>query len=196
MPHANDDLLGWQAHYPSDTWRIQHRQGAVGDHKPIKRGWWSAREATPRFPNRLVRHRLLPVPDEASTSALMLSGGPQRVYARLEMVPKSPAETTIIAEETTLGESVRTITLADVHVLRKPIQPEPIRRRAGYGCYQRLGRMDRDHTSSRDQTERTSPYPTCARCSSVSPGIRARAFAGVLRQIPPRWTAWFSSSPG
>jgi hypothetical protein len=117
VPHANDDLLGWHAHYPSETWRILNRQvGAKsGEHKPIKSGWWSAREATPRFPDRIVRHRLLPLSDENTSSALMLNGPPRDIYVRIDMVPKSDAEATIIAAEVP-GPTVREIKLADIRV--------------------------------------------------------------------------------
>src|SRR5262249_54287232 len=39
VPHDNNDLLGWQAHYPSETWRLDRSDSGTGssDHNPIYR---------------------------------------------------------------------------------------------------------------------------------------------------------------
>ncbi|WP_152536187.1 hypothetical protein [Mesorhizobium loti] len=82
-PHGTQDLLGWQAHYPSETWRAS-QQNSVTHTMPARRGYWSAREATPRFPSRPPRLRLIPLPDENVSAALMRGGRPKSVFALLQ----------------------------------------------------------------------------------------------------------------
>ena len=82
-PHGTQDLLGWQAHYPSETWRASQTISAAGA-IPARRGYWSAREATLRFPSRPPRLRLIPLPDQNVSTALMRGGRPKSVFARLQ----------------------------------------------------------------------------------------------------------------
>jgi hypothetical protein len=95
VPYANDDLLGWQAHYPSETWRLdraEQRSVGANDHSPIYRSWWTAAETTPRFPDKILRRRLIPLPDENVVSALFAAGKPKRVYVRLETAQGSEVQ--------------------------------------------------------------------------------------------------------
>jgi hypothetical protein len=96
VPSSNADWLGWQAHYPSETWRTMRddsgapRKGA----QPVRRAWYSPRESTPRFPDRLPRRRLLPLPPESAVIDLMRSGMPMGIKAVFTVTADSPAAKT------------------------------------------------------------------------------------------------------
>lgn len=109
-PHGNQDLLGWQAHYPSESWRTMHRTPGAGP-KPIRRGFWSSRESTLRFPDRsyvgqssieiaLMRRRLLPVFDDGIAATLMRYGSPTAIYVRLSAGNRAPELVDVIVQHT------------------------------------------------------------------------------------------------
>ncbi|MBY5871331.1 hypothetical protein HFN53_04760 [Rhizobium leguminosarum] len=82
-PDGTQDLLGWHAHYPSETWRAVPAAPAA-DTAASRRGYYSARESTLRFPDRPMRLRLIPMPDENVTTALMSAGRPFSVFAQIQ----------------------------------------------------------------------------------------------------------------
>lgn len=82
-PDGTQDLLGWHAHYPSETWRNASPVPAT-DAAPSRRGSYSTRETTLRFPDRPMRLRLIPMPDENVTTALMSGGKPLSVFAQIQ----------------------------------------------------------------------------------------------------------------
>ncbi|NTE57480.1 hypothetical protein G6M78_20675 [Agrobacterium tumefaciens] len=82
-PDGTQDLLGWHAHYPSETWRASAASRST-DAAPSRRGYYSARESTLHFPSRPMRLRLIPIPDENVTTALMSGGKPLSVFAQIQ----------------------------------------------------------------------------------------------------------------
>ncbi len=85
-PQGNGDWLGWQAHYPSATKRLDaSRRGA------LRSAWYSDRETTPHFPERRPGLRLLPLPLDAILADLLHAGPPIRVEASLTAAKGTPA---------------------------------------------------------------------------------------------------------
>ena len=84
-PHGNDDWQGWQAHYPSETWRVKYRgqSKAPDEHNRVRANWYSAAELTLRFPDRILRRRLLPRADEQTIASILRGGKPASVTASL-----------------------------------------------------------------------------------------------------------------
>lgn len=84
VPEGNFDWQGWQAHYPSETERVQQaRIDRGGDSRPIRAAWYSDRETTAHFPIRRPRLRLLPLVPESAIADLMKGGRPARIVASL-----------------------------------------------------------------------------------------------------------------
>lgn len=84
LPDNNRDWLGWQAHYPSETWRLEHRsRGRGAGAVPRRAGWYSAAESAPVFAKRIPRMRLFPTVSEAAVAALMADGLPNSVKVTL-----------------------------------------------------------------------------------------------------------------
>ncbi len=82
VPGGNPDWQGWEAHYPSETKRIElARGGKDGEAKPILSAWFSDRESTPHFAERRPRLRFLPLPPESEIAELMRGGRPLSVNA-------------------------------------------------------------------------------------------------------------------
>ena len=95
MPDANNDWQGWQAHYPSESWRLINRgRGNSGQSKPMRAPWYSSAESTLHFPQRVPRIRFLPTAPEGSISELMTGGRPDTLTARLVAPADSPAHKT------------------------------------------------------------------------------------------------------
>ncbi|MDU9393321.1 hypothetical protein [Pseudomonas sp. zfem002] len=93
VPSNNADWLGWQAHYPSESWRALPRPGQ-GATAP-RRAWYSARESTPGFAKRLPRQRLLLQAPESAIIELLRKGWPDSIKARLTIAIDSPASRTL-----------------------------------------------------------------------------------------------------
>ncbi len=88
MPDHNRDWQGWQAHYPSETWRLLNRgQGRAGQAQPIRAPWYSAAESTLHFAERIPRIRFMPTAPEGAISDLMRDGRPGVLVARLKLAP-------------------------------------------------------------------------------------------------------------
>lgn len=90
-PSGNTDWQGWQAHYPSETARVERaRDGDLGgDSRPIRAPWYSERETTAHFAERRLRLRLLPLVPETAIAELMREGKPHRLSAWLVMTKDS-----------------------------------------------------------------------------------------------------------
>ncbi|SCX87807.1 hypothetical protein [Nitrosospira sp. Nsp13] len=96
-PATNSDWLGWQAHYPSETKRTlravcapRPREGSL----PIRTGWYSPRESTPMFAQRLPRLRLMAVPPDNAWVELVQLGLPDTIVATFVVGRGSVAEKT------------------------------------------------------------------------------------------------------
>lgn len=111
VPSSNADWLGWQAHYPSETLRVQRSAASAPTRAavPIRKGWYSARESTPHFAERIPRLRLLTEPMESAVTDLMRRGRPVQVRATLTADAASAA----IA---TFGDCLGEIRLATTHL--------------------------------------------------------------------------------
>ncbi len=85
IPTGNADWQGWQAHYPSETRRLELARllDRGRDSKPIRAPWYSDRETTAHFPERTPRLRLLPLPPEGVIAELMRGGCPTCITAWL-----------------------------------------------------------------------------------------------------------------
>lgn len=84
LPDSNKDWPGWQAHYPSETWRLRERaRGRAGQSVPQRAPWYSAAESTVAFAARMPRLRLFPTASEAAVTDLMKDGRPNRIRASL-----------------------------------------------------------------------------------------------------------------
>lgn len=97
MPAANSDWLGWQAHYPSETKRTLRLPGVARSREgslPIRTGWYSPRESTPIFAQRLPRLRLMAVPPDNAWAELVQYGLPDRVVGTFVVTRGSDAEKT------------------------------------------------------------------------------------------------------
>jgi hypothetical protein len=97
-PANNADWLGWQAQYPSETWRVERPTSGGPAPKaggrsalPARKAWYTASESTPRFPVRPARRRLLPLPPEAVVTELMSKGRPKQVHVALRAEADSAA---------------------------------------------------------------------------------------------------------
>lgn len=101
-PAHNADWLGWQAQYPSETWRVE-RSPSVGQASkaggrsalPARKAWYTASESTPCFATRPARRRLLPLPPEAVVTELMHKGWPVSIRIALGAEAGSAAEATL-----------------------------------------------------------------------------------------------------
>ncbi|MGK5032687.1 hypothetical protein [Janthinobacterium sp. MDT1-19] len=84
LPDANKDWPGWQAHYPSETWRLQQRaDGRAGQSAPHRAAWYSAAESTIAFARRVPRLRLFSTASEAAVADLLAHGEPWRLQASM-----------------------------------------------------------------------------------------------------------------
>ncbi|MCK6375910.1 MAG: hypothetical protein L6Q69_17685, partial [Zoogloea sp.] len=97
-PAHNADWLGWQAQYPSETWRVERSTSDGQAPKaggrsalPARKAWYTASESTPRFATRPARRRLLPLPPEAVVTELMSKGRPKQVRVALSAEADSAA---------------------------------------------------------------------------------------------------------
>jgi hypothetical protein len=94
VPSHNADWQSWEAHYPSETWRLDRsdmNSATSNGAQPTRKPWYSARETTPRFPSRFPRMRLLLQPPESVIVDLMRFGPPTLIKIKLKMEPDSPA---------------------------------------------------------------------------------------------------------
>ncbi|WP_395698743.1 hypothetical protein [Methylocella sp.] len=90
-PDNNRDWQGWQAHYPSETWRLLNRgAGRQGQSQPIRAPWYSAAESTLRFAERAPRLRLLPTAPEGAVADLMREGSPSLLKCTLNLPGAAP----------------------------------------------------------------------------------------------------------
>ncbi|MER9216900.1 hypothetical protein NKI54_33820 [Mesorhizobium sp. M0663] len=107
MPDHNRDWQGWQAHYPSETWRLLNRgQGRSGQSQPIRAPWYSAAESTLHFAERTPRIRLMPTAPEGAITDLMRNGRPLSLQVRLVAGPNSRAERTLLSIAPTVDEAL------------------------------------------------------------------------------------------
>lgn len=90
-PATNANWLGWQASYPSETWRAKRRERQSA----VRRGWYSACESLPRFAARQPRWRLLPHGVDSWVDELMLGGQPQKITTRITAMAGSRAMKTL-----------------------------------------------------------------------------------------------------
>lgn len=94
-PATNADWLGWQASYPSETWRAK-----PGTHRnQVRSGWYSASESLPQFATRLPRLRLFPHTVDTWVDELLLGGQPERITAQMTVMAGSRAMTTLEGSE-------------------------------------------------------------------------------------------------
>jgi hypothetical protein len=94
VPEGNKEFIGWQAHYPSVTYRM--KQGAAlapdaGGDQPLLSAWYSARESAALFPERRPRLRFFPQPPEDVINELMRGGQPDALEFTLRARPDSRA---------------------------------------------------------------------------------------------------------
>lgn len=98
MPDHNRDWQGWQAHYPSETWRLLNRaQGRDRQSQPIRAPWYSPAESTLHFAERVPRIRLMATAPEGAVTDLMRNGRPFAVRAQLVAAAGSRAEKTLLS---------------------------------------------------------------------------------------------------
>jgi hypothetical protein len=98
MPDHNRDWQGWEAHYPSETWRLVNRtQGRAGQSQPVRAPWYSAAESTLHFAERVPRIRLFPTAPEGAVTDLMRNGRPMTLRARFVAAANSRAEKTLLS---------------------------------------------------------------------------------------------------
>lgn len=91
LPDANKDWPGWQAHYPSETWRLgARRRGRDGQSVPRRAPWFSAAESSVEFASRTPRLRLFPTASEAAVSDLMAKGQPSLLSASFSCTAAEP----------------------------------------------------------------------------------------------------------
>jgi hypothetical protein len=91
-PDNNRDWLGWQAHYPSEAWRLKHRsKDRRNRSSPQRAEWYGAAESTLRFADRMPRMRLFPTAPEAALGSLMEKGRPHTLKATLAIDSALPA---------------------------------------------------------------------------------------------------------
>ncbi|MDD1015187.1 hypothetical protein [Pseudomonas rubra] len=100
VPSNNADWLGWQAHYPSESWRA--KPCAQNQVSAPRRAWYSARETTPCFPERLPRQRLLLQAPESAIIELLRNGVPDSIMAKFAITVGSPAARTLDGKLSTL----------------------------------------------------------------------------------------------
>lgn len=93
VPSNNADWLGWQAHYPSESWRA--KPCSQNQASAPRRAWYSARETTPCFPERLPRQRLLLQAPESAIIELLRNGVPDSIMAKFAVTVDSPAARTL-----------------------------------------------------------------------------------------------------
>ena len=99
LPDNNRDWQGWQAHYPSETWRLEHRASGHGPGAiPRRAAWYSAADTAPEFAARVPRMRLFPTASEAAVPALLEHGVPDILEITLkcavtDKTPKDQADT-------------------------------------------------------------------------------------------------------
>jgi hypothetical protein len=83
-PGDAKDWQGWQAHYPSETWRIENREkGREQEAKPKRAPWRSPSESTIAFAERLPRLRFFPTAPENAIQELTRAGLPRLLRVRL-----------------------------------------------------------------------------------------------------------------
>lgn len=92
-PATNSDWLGWQAHYPSETWRTQRTETdlAAKSAIPVRKGWYSPAESMPAFAERFPRMRLLPHAVDSTVDELLAKGRPKCILAKLQCEAGSQA---------------------------------------------------------------------------------------------------------
>ena len=111
MPDHNRDWQGWEAHYPSETWRLVNRtQGRAGQSQPIRAPWYSAAESTLHFADRVPRIRLFPTAPEGAITDLMRNGRPSVLTVRLQLAPNKDRPAKVANE--ILGQPLRLVSLA------------------------------------------------------------------------------------
>jgi len=94
-PDHNRDWLGWDAHYPSESWRLAQRGvGRQNQATPQRAEWYGAAESSIRFPDRMPRMRLFPTAPEGALASLMAGGRPDQLAVRLSIDSgRAPQET-------------------------------------------------------------------------------------------------------
>ncbi|UZE37624.1 hypothetical protein LOY69_14360 [Pseudomonas sp. B21-059] len=93
LPDSNKDWPGWQAHYPSETWRLALRaQSRSGQSVPRRAPWYSAAESTVAFAARVPRMRVFATASEAAVTDLMSHGQPDRIYVSFSCTTAADAQ--------------------------------------------------------------------------------------------------------
>lgn len=106
LPESNQDWSGWHAHYPSETWRLQHRaDGRRGQAQPRRAAWYSAAESSALFAARVPRRRLFPTASEAAVADLLRFGIPQRLVLTLIWTVADDADDRLKTLAATLKEN-------------------------------------------------------------------------------------------
>lgn len=120
-PAATADWLAWHAQYPSETWRTARTAEDMyrGQALPVRRGWYSPAESRPQFAERLPRLRLLPHAVDVAVDALLANGEPQRVRARLEAEPGTPAAKTVGTTQVSVVAEHLSLTSEDAQPLQQ-----------------------------------------------------------------------------
>jgi hypothetical protein len=94
-PDNNKDTQGWEAHYPSETWRAEAR--GTGPWAPRRAAWYSAAESAIGFARRMPRNRLFPTASEGAVAALMARGRPSALSVGVELLAPQDAGTDSVA---------------------------------------------------------------------------------------------------
>lgn len=129
-PDSNAELANWHAHYPSETQRLTRCSQASrepGSDRPIRSGWYSARETTAGFPERRPRLRFFPQIPEDAVTELMRKGSPSSLEFELSVRPESKAAK-LIKEgwEIPIAELIAPGTGRPLHAKPASVKTEPI----------------------------------------------------------------------
>lgn len=108
-PSDNRDWQGWQAHYPSETWRGESK--GTGQGSPMQGPWFSAAESTLGFAPRNPRLRFFPTVPENGVQDLLQGGAPSELRVFLWAEPGSRAEQHLKNNPSDLGSLLCLVSL-------------------------------------------------------------------------------------
>jgi hypothetical protein len=83
LPGDNRDWQGWQAHYPSETWRLENRSSVKNSSRPIRAAWYSAAESSIAFARREPRLRFFKSLPSGLVETLISKGLPSTLEIQL-----------------------------------------------------------------------------------------------------------------
>jgi len=97
-PGDTKDWQGWQAHYPSETWRIENRAVESAGTPPLRARWYSAAESTLAFAERNPRLRFFPTLPPDAIPQLLAKGIPTQLRVTLITTLAEPEDAAILAQ--------------------------------------------------------------------------------------------------